>query len=175
MNKDCQSLIIKTTVEQGGNFSLEEKELRTIPEGLDSVSEGLQGVESISICWPSSEARSKDQQAQNTCSEVEVAQSYLTLCDPIDYTVHEILQARILEWVGFPFSRGMFPTQRSNPGLPHFRQTLYQLSQNGSPEDTQCLTCPVFESRERTPEPRKLSNSSAEVWWGRDWFIVAVI
>ena len=25
---------------------------------------------------------------------------------PMDYTVHEILQARILEWVAFPFSRG---------------------------------------------------------------------
>ena len=24
----------------------------------------------------------------------------------MDYTVHEILQARILEWIGFPFSRG---------------------------------------------------------------------
>ena len=29
-----------------------------------------------------------------------------TLCDQIDYTVHGILQARILEWVAFPFSRG---------------------------------------------------------------------
>ena len=29
-----------------------------------------------------------------------------TLCDPMDYTVHGILQARILEWVAFPFSRG---------------------------------------------------------------------
>ena len=29
-----------------------------------------------------------------------------TLCDPMDYTVHGILQARILEWVVFPFSRG---------------------------------------------------------------------
>ena len=29
-----------------------------------------------------------------------------TLCDPIDYVVHGILQARILEWVAFPFSRG---------------------------------------------------------------------
>ena len=26
--------------------------------------------------------------------------------DPMDYTVHGILQARILEWVAFPFSRG---------------------------------------------------------------------
>ena len=38
--------------------------------------------------------------------KVKVAQSCLTLCDPMDYTVHEILQARILEWIAFPFSRG---------------------------------------------------------------------
>ena len=29
-----------------------------------------------------------------------------TLCDPTDYTIHRILQARILEWVTFPLSRG---------------------------------------------------------------------
>ena len=29
-----------------------------------------------------------------------------TFGDPMDYTVHGILQARILEWVAFPFSRG---------------------------------------------------------------------
>ena len=38
--------------------------------------------------------------------KVKVAQLCLTLCDPKDYTVHEILQARILEWVALPFSRG---------------------------------------------------------------------
>ena len=27
------------------------------------------------------------------------------LCDPMNYTVHGILQAKILEWVVFPFSR----------------------------------------------------------------------
>ena len=36
----------------------------------------------------------------------KVAQSCLTLCDPMAYIVHGILQARILEWVAFPFSRG---------------------------------------------------------------------
>ena len=41
-----------------------------------------------------------------THSEVKVAQSCPTLCDPMDYTAHGILQARILEWVAFPFSRG---------------------------------------------------------------------
>ena len=37
--------------------------------------------------------------------KVKVVQSYPTLCNPMDYTVHGILQARILEWVAFPFSR----------------------------------------------------------------------
>ena len=37
---------------------------------------------------------------------MKVAQSCLTLCSPTDYRVHGILQARILEWVAFPFSRG---------------------------------------------------------------------
>ena len=40
-----------------------------------------------------------------TISEVKVAQSCLTLWDLMDYTVHGILQARILEWVAFAFSR----------------------------------------------------------------------
>ena len=38
--------------------------------------------------------------------KVKVAQLCPTLCEPTDYTVHGILQARILEWVTFPFSRG---------------------------------------------------------------------
>ena len=37
---------------------------------------------------------------------MKVAQSCPTLCNPMDYTVHGILQARILEWVAVPFSRG---------------------------------------------------------------------
>ena len=39
--------------------------------------------------------------------KVKAAQSCPTRCDPMEnYTVHGILQARILEWVAFPFSRG---------------------------------------------------------------------
>ena len=38
-------------------------------------------------------------------SEVKVTQSCPTLCDPMYYTVHRILQARILEWVAILFSR----------------------------------------------------------------------
>ena len=107
-----------------------------------------------------------------TLSEMKVAQSCPTLWDPMNYKVHGILQARILEWVAFPFSRGLpnpgikrrlptlqadsfpaepqgkpkntglgslsllqgiFPTQGSNPDLPHCRQSLSQLSHKGSP------------------------------------------
>ena len=38
--------------------------------------------------------------------KVKVTQSCLTLCDPMDYSVHGIFQDRILERVAFPFSRG---------------------------------------------------------------------
>ena len=38
--------------------------------------------------------------------KVKVTQSYLTLCNPMDYTVHGILHVRTLEWVAFPFSKG---------------------------------------------------------------------
>ena len=158
-------------------FSLEEKELRAIPEGLDSVFEGLQGVEGNSVCWPSSEARSKDQQAQDTWRKVKWSESRSVVS-------HSLRPHRLYSPWNSPgqntgvgrlsLLQGMFPTQGSNPGLSHCRQILYQLSQKGSPEDTQCSIHPVFGSIERTPEPRKLSNSSNEAWWGRDWFIIAV-
>ena len=48
----------------------------------------------------------KEEIINKVSSEVNIAQSCLTLCNPMDYTVHGILQARILEWVTFPFSRG---------------------------------------------------------------------
>ena len=52
---------------------------------------------------------------------------------PMDYTAHGILQARILKWGVVPSSRNQsLPTRGSNPGLLHCRQILYQLSQ-GSP------------------------------------------
>ena len=58
--------------------------------------------------------------------------SYIWLFE-IPWTVHGTLQARILEWVAFPFSRRIFPTQGLNQGLPHCRWLLYQLSHKGCP------------------------------------------
>ena len=66
--------------------------------------------------------------------------SCVQLCNPVDCSlpgssVHGILQERILEWVAISFSRGIFSTQGSNPGLPLCRQTLYPPSHQGSPNN----------------------------------------
>jgi len=62
----------------------------------------------------------------------------LTLWDPMDYIpldfyVHGVLQARILELGCFSLLQGIFPTHGWNLGLPHCRQILYCLSHQGSP------------------------------------------
>ena len=43
--------------------------------------------------------------------KVKVTVSCPTLCNPKDYTVHRILQTRILEWVAFPFSKAFSQTR----------------------------------------------------------------
>ena len=67
----------------------------------------LESCQQISfIYWPLQEG---PQFKRSTLVKVKVkakgAQSCPSLCDPMDYTVHGILQARILEWVTYPFSR----------------------------------------------------------------------
>ena len=62
---------------------------------------------------------------------------------PMDFSppsslVHGILQARILEWVAI--LQGIFPTQGSNPGLPHCRQMLYRLSHTITPHKLESAT-----------------------------------
>ena len=52
------------------------------------------------------------------CKKLNVAQSFPTLGDLMDHTVHGILQARILEWVAFPFSRG-FSQPRDQTQVSH--------------------------------------------------------
>jgi len=64
--------------------------------------------------------------------KVLVAQLCPTLCNPMDCSplgssVQGILQARILEWVAIPFSRG-FLTQGLNLALLRCRQIIYPLS-----------------------------------------------
>ena len=62
-------------------------------------------------------------------TKVKVAQSCPTLCDPVNYMGF----SRPRYWSGQPFpSPGIFPTQESNPYLPHYRRILYYLSHRQS-------------------------------------------
>ena len=85
---------------------------------------------------------------------VKVSQSCPTLCDLMAYTVHEILQTIILEWVASrSLLQGIFPTQGLNPGLPHCRWILYHMSHQGSPRILEWVAYP-FSSRSAEPSNR---------------------
>ena len=49
----------------------------------------------------------------------------------IPWTIQSIEFFRPEYWSGFPLPQGIFPTQGLNPGLPHCRRILYQLSHKG--------------------------------------------
>ena len=49
--------------------------------------------------------------------------------------------------------RGIFPTQGSNPGLPHCRKTLYHLSPQGSPTCSTESTSKWVHTSGRRPAP----------------------
>ena len=70
---------------------------------------------------------------------VLVTQLCLTLCDPMDcsppgYSVHGILQARILEKVTIPFCRGS-PQPRNQTGVSHVAGKLFTI---GATRETLC-------------------------------------
>ena len=70
---------------------------------------------------------------------MEVPQSCPTLCDPMDHTVHGILQARILEWVAFP-SPGDLPNPGIEPMSPALQVDSLPAEPQGKPETSQ-MTC----------------------------------
>ena len=67
----------------------------------------------------------------------QLLQSCLTLCDPMDCSlpgssVHGNSPDKNTRVGCRALLQGIFPTQGSNPGLPHFRWILYHLSHKGS-------------------------------------------
>ena len=71
--------------------------------------------------------------------KVQVAQLCPTLCDPMDYTVPGILQARILEWVAFPFSRG-FSQPRNQTRVSCIAGRFFT---SWATRDKMCLQAPI--------------------------------
>ena len=78
---------------------------------------------------------------------MKVAQSCPTLCDPMVYTVHRILQARILEWVAFP-SPGDLP----HPGIEPRSLALQADSFPPEPQGKPLIIekCPLTKVKEMT-------------------------
>ena len=67
--------------------------------------------------------------------KVKAAQSCPTLCDHMDLTVHAILQARIPEWVAFPFSRGSSQS-RDQTQVPTLQVDSLPAKPQGKPKNT---------------------------------------
>ena len=102
---------------------------------LDS---SLQNCERIKCCCFKPPSIYQLQQPQKTKTKIccLVTKLCLTLCDPMDcsppdFSVHWVFQARILEWIVMPSSRGLFPTQGSNQHLLHWQAESLLLSHQG--------------------------------------------
>ena len=117
-----QEATVRTNVEQRPGSKLGKEYIKTIY----CCSAYLAYVQSTSckmLGWMNHKLKSRFPEEISTTSDmqmipfqwqkmkVKVAQSCLALCDPMDYAGHGILQARILEWVAFPFFRGSSQTR----------------------------------------------------------------
>ena len=90
--------------------------------------------------WPTDSLPLSHRSEDEVKCEELVTQSCLTFCDPMDhsppgFSVHGILQARILEWVAMhALLQGIFQTQGSIPHLLRFLHCRWILYQWGSEE-----------------------------------------
>ena len=75
---------------------------------------------------------------------MKVAQSCPILCDLMDYTVHGILQARILEWVAFP-SPGDLPNPGIKPRSPTLQADSLPAEPKGKPKNTRVGSLSLFQ------------------------------
>ena len=96
-------------------------------------------IETISRVFLSCETESSADTCCNMKEGVLVAQSRPTLCGPMDSSppgssVHGILQARILEWVAIPFSRGSSQPRDRTQVSPAFQANSLPSEPSGRPE-----------------------------------------
>ena len=106
-------------------------------------------------------------------------QSCLTLCDPMDYnppasSVPGDSPSKNTRVGCHSLLQGIFPTQGSNPSLPHYRQILYCLSHQGSHSLIQRLLanlCPLSSGENYYINyPERL----ASLPWGREGVVLII-
>ena len=121
-------------------------------------------------------------------------QSCLILCNLIDCSppgssAHGILQARLLEWVAMPSSRGIFLTQGSNPCLLyllHWQAGFLPLVPPGKPRSTSTgtykllqmvknlpviLETQVWSLGWKDPLEKGMANNSSILAWRIPWIL----
>ena len=77
--------------------------------------------------------------------KVKVAQWCLTLCDLMDYTVHGILQARVLEWEASPSPRHL-PNPGIEPRFPTLQEDFFLPAEpQGKPKNTGLGSLSLFQ------------------------------
>ena len=90
---------------------------------MDSLPLSLQGS-SLRLC--------KERKKVKSLSRVQL---FVTLWTVVHQAPPSMGFSRLESWLGCHFLlQGVFPTQGSNPGLPHCRQTIYLLSHQESPK-----------------------------------------
>ena len=94
--------------------------------------------------------------------KVKVTQSCPTLCDPMDYTIHGILQARILEWVAIPFSRG-YSQPRHQTQVFHIAAGRFFSKQLSHKESPRILDWVAYPFSSGSSWPRKLGFPALQV------------
>ena len=101
------------------------------------IYELFSGEFSLSLPLPlvSEETQIPTVRSRHTKGKVKVTQSCPTLCNPMDFTVHGILQARIMEWVAFPISRDL-PNPRIKPRSPTLQADSLPAEPQGKPKNT---------------------------------------
>ena len=92
----------------------------------------------LQIMRPSEKQSQSPKAPYCMCNMCLVAQSYLALYNPMDgspagSSVHGDSPGKNTGVGCCALLQGMFPTQGSNPGLPHCWWILYRLSHQGSP------------------------------------------
>ena len=99
---------------------------------------------------------------------MKVVQSCPTFCDPMKNSWNSPGQNT---GVGsLSLLQGIFLTQGSNPGLPHCRQILYQMSHKGSPRILEQVAYPFSSRSSQTRNQTQVSSIAGEFF--TNWAIV---
>ena len=108
-----------------------------------------------------------------------VAQSCPVVCDPVDcnppgFSVHMDSLGKNTRVGCHALLQGIFPTQRSNPGLLHWRWIIYQLKHQGSPRILGSKTCMVLTALFLMPKFRRKTRVVFLISWVKLDFIVLI-